>query len=188
MIGNSFGPQLKSVLMEMLLQLLQRQMGTTNTTGSRSNPFTNRIQSTTAENDQADTPIKGASFNELVQKASQKYGVDTELIHAVIKAESNYNPKAVSKSGALGLMQLMPATAKWLGVKNSLDPAQNIDGGVKFLSRLLDHYDGNTELAVAAYNAGPGAVDKYGSIPPYRETQVYVSRVMSLMNTGEWSA
>jgi soluble lytic murein transglycosylase-like protein len=123
-------------------------------------------------------------FSALINQAAEKYNVNAGLVQAVVKAESNFNPFAVSSAGAQGLMQLMPATAAGLGVTDSLDPAQNIDGGVKFLSQLLQHYNGNVKLAVAAYNAGPGAVDRYNDVPPYQETQTYVDRVLGYYNAG----
>ena len=114
-----------------------------------------------------------------VDKAAKKYNLAPELISAVIKAESNFQVKAVSSVGAQGLMQLMPATAEELGVNNPFDIEQNIDGGSKYLRKMLDRFQGNVKLALAAYNAGPGAVEKYGgSIPPYQETRHYVDRVL----------
>jgi len=112
-----------------------------------------------------------------INQASLKHGIDPAFVRAVIHAESHFNPQAISKTGAQGLMQLMPATAKELGVKNSLSARQNIKGGVKHLARLLKKYNGDNELASAAYNAGEGAVKRHGGIPPYKETQVYVERV-----------
>ena len=113
-----------------------------------------------------------------IKNACDKYGVEEKLVHALVRQESGFNPNAVSKAGAKGLMQLMPATARSLGVIDSLDPEQNIEGGVKYLKQMLDKYNGNTILALAAYNAGPGAVDKYSGVPPYKETQNYVKAIL----------
>jgi soluble lytic murein transglycosylase-like protein len=115
----------------------------------------------------------------LVISTAQKYGLDPNLALAVARQESAFNPSAISRAGAQGVMQLMPATAASLGVSNPLDPTQNIDGGVRLLSQLLQQYNGDTSLALAAYNAGSPAVSKYGGIPPYAETQNYVSKILA---------
>jgi soluble lytic murein transglycosylase-like protein len=118
----------------------------------------------------------GKDFNAMVDKSAKAHDVDPLLVHSIIKVESNYNANAVSNKGAQGLMQLTPSTARMLGVSNSFDPQQNIEAGVKYLKYLKDLYK-DDRLALAAYNAGPGAVDKYKWIPPYAETQNYVYQV-----------
>jgi soluble lytic murein transglycosylase-like protein len=127
--------------------------------------------------------VKGnaAAYAPQIEEAAGEAGIDAALVHAVITAESGYNPAAVSRTGAQGLMQLMPETAKRYAVKDAFDPKQNIRAGTRYLRDLLDLFDNNIELAVAAYNAGENAVIRYGrKIPPYRETQAYVPKVMRL--------
>lgn len=123
-------------------------------------------------------------LDQYFEAASKKYNVSLELLKAVAKAESDFNPNCVSSAGAVGVMQLMPATAKELGVSNSYDAEENIMGGAKYLARKLKEYNGNVELALAAYNAGSGAVNKYGGIPPYKETQNYVKKIMGYLENG----
>ena len=126
-------------------------------------------------------PAQAQQFLPQVQQAAARYGVDPALIEAVIQQESGWNPQATSASGAAGLMQLMPATAQGLGVSDPYDPTQSIDAGARYLRGQLDRYHGDVRLALAAYNAGPGAVAQYGGVPPYPETQRYVAAVLENM-------
>jgi soluble lytic murein transglycosylase-like protein len=121
--------------------------------------------------------LANAQFGQFIQSASKRFHVDADLISSVIAVESNFNPKAVSRRNARGLMQLIPDTASHVGVHNIFDPQENINGGTQYLAELLHRYDNNLILALAAYNAGPQRVQKYGAVPPFAETQSYVRRV-----------
>ena len=134
------------------------------------------------------------SLEAIFEKAAKTYNVDVELLKAMAKAESDFDANATSKSGAMGIMQLMPETAKGLGVTDAYDPEQNIMGGAKYIASLLKKYDGNVSYALAAYNAGSGNVDKYDGIPPFEETQKYVTKILGYLQNGgveipdQWSS
>ncbi len=126
--------------------------------------------------------VRTAEYHEIIHEKANAYNIDPSLVKAVIKTESNYNSRAISRKGAMGLMQLMPSTANDLNVHNPFDPEENIEGGIKYLKYLLEKFNGNLTLALAAYNAGPKRVEKYGYVPPITETKQYVNKVLSLYN------
>jgi soluble lytic murein transglycosylase-like protein len=139
--------------------------------------------SATTSGGPAPAPVAPAQLDALVQQSASSWQVDPALVKAVIANESGFDANATSRVGAQGLMQLMPDTAASLGVRNAYDPVQNVAGGTRYLRGLLDRFGGNLRLAVAAYNAGPGAVEKYGDVPPYAETQNYVQNVLASYDT-----
>lgn len=147
-------------------------------------PFGKKTEKVLTQKTQTEkTPVVIESqYTHYIQKAAQKYEIEPELIHAVIKTESNGNHRAVSRKGAMGLMQLMPATANDMNVGNPFNPEENIDGGTRYLKYLLEKFNGNLTLALAAYNSGPKTVEKYGNVPPITETRQYVNKVFSLYN------
>jgi hypothetical protein len=125
-------------------------------------------------------PVPSADLEPLIQRQSDNQNLDPKLVKAVIQVESGYNHKALSNKGAMGLMQLMPDTASLFNVRNAFDPEENLRAGTRYLRQLLDRFAGRVELALAGYNAGPGAVEKHGGVPPYAETRDYVKQVMML--------
>jgi soluble lytic murein transglycosylase len=129
-------------------------------------------------------PVKNvpAVYADMISSACDRHGVDPSLVRAIVKVESDFNPFALSRKGAMGLMQLMPQTALDMNVQNTFNPHENIDGGVKYLRYLIDRYEGNLPLALAAYNSGETAVKKWGTVPPFPETQNYVQRILKLYN------
>jgi hypothetical protein len=150
----------------------------TGSTTFKSTTFLDALQTAVNAADKTQT----STLDSIFQSASEDYGVSIDLLKAVAKAESDFDTDAVSSCGAQGIMQLMPSTASSLGVTNAFDAEQNIRGGAKLLSGLLAKYDGNTELALAAYNAGSGNVEKYGGIPPFQETRNYIQKVITYAN------
>ena len=134
---------------------------------------------------EAPAPKSGHVFRHLIVQAADRYALAPELVTSVIRVESNFEPRAVSPKGARGLMQLMPATATLLGVRDAFDVGQRIEGGVRHLRGVLDRYNGNVSLALAAYNAGAEAVARHGGIPPFAETQAYVARILQLVGRAD---
>ncbi|MFN3961964.1 MAG: lytic transglycosylase domain-containing protein [Fimbriimonadaceae bacterium] len=148
------------------------------------NPMSAGVSLTGAIGQPGSRVVAGNKFATEIAAAAARHGVDVGLLTALVEQESSFNPHAVSPVGAIGLTQLMPATARALGVTNPMDPVQNLNGGAKYLAQMMREFNGDTRLALAAYNAGPGAVRRHGGIPPYRETQNYVSRIMSRWQNG----
>jgi len=145
-------------------------------------PSQSKVAATMSASRSDEAKLNPADLHEILARAGKEHNLDVDLLASVVKAESAGNPKAVSRAGARGLMQLMPATANELGVEDSYKPDQNVRGGSAYLNELLVRYDDNLAKALAAYNAGPEAVDKYHGIPPYRETRAYVARVIHEFN------
>jgi hypothetical protein len=145
------------------------------------------VTSNSTASSQIPSPLSDSTsaYVEIINSACNRHGIDPALVHAIVKVESDFNPYALSRKGAMGLMQLMPQTAAEMNVGNSFNPNDNIDGGVKYLRYLIDRYEGNLSLALAAYNSGETAVKKWGTIPPYRETQNYVQRILRIYGGDE---
>ena len=154
-------------------------------TASKTLESTDAPSSETSSTRMDETSRDDRAVQQAIQRAAARYRVPSGLIQSVIRSESNFKTDAVSPAGAQGLMQLMPATARELGVTTPFDVHQNVDGGTRYLRQMLDRFEGNVKIALAAYNAGPGTVSRYGGMPPYRETQAYVKKVLEAANLPE---
>ena len=161
------------------ISMIERRFQSLETYAQNPDKDFQKILDTKVENKKDPNSVSRSEINELISKYSYQNGLDEDFVKAVINQESGFNPNATSHCGAMGLMQLMPSTAEGLGVKNAYDAEQNIEGGTKYLKGLMDRFNNDKSLALAAYNAGPNAVKKYGGIPPYAETQNYVKSVLS---------
>ena len=181
-VGDGVGVSQKSAgkgLLMAAMTLLPSLRGTQY--GARRDGAAGDVQQAPPRPEELGAREEGTPFDTFIEEASSLYGVSSDLVRAVIQTESGFNPRAVSGVGAQGLMQLMPRTARALGIEDPLDPKQNIFGGVKYLSTLLEKYNGNVALALASYNAGPGNVAKHGGIPPFSETRGYVRKITGLL-------
>ena len=165
------------------MNMIENQFQSLNSFAPKPTNDFQQILDKTIENTKKPTTTSRSEIDNLITKYAGKNGLDEDFVKAVINQESGFNPNATSHCGAMGLMQLMPATAQGLGVVDAYNPEQNIEGGTKYLKGLMDRFGGDKSLALAAYNAGPNAVKKYNGIPPYAETQNYVKKVLSKYDT-----
>lgn len=165
------------------IDTIERQIQSLNSFAQKPDADFQKILESSVQSKKNPTSVSRNEIDNLITKYADKNGLDEAFVKAVINQESGFNPNATSHCGAMGLMQLMPATAQGLGVTNAYDAEQNIEGGTKYLKGLMDRFGNDKQLALAAYNAGPNAVKKYGGIPPYAETQNYVKKVLSKYDT-----
>ncbi len=156
-----------------------RHLGASANAGAAASHGTGASRTADARSPRTQGQAAPSPYDGLIQRAAERHDLDPLLVDAVIRQESGFRADAVSSAGAVGLMQLMPSTARALGVSDPFDPAANVEGGTRLLRSLLDRYDGRLDLALAAYNAGPEAVDRYGGVPPYPETQAYVDGILA---------
>ncbi len=165
---------------ELLEEIVNKSSVDNSKASTISRAFEKALNTTTV----ADKISSATSYKDIFIEASKKYGVSYDLLTAMAQQESGFNPDAVSKSGAMGIMQIMPETAQGLGLTHPFDAYENIMAGAKYISQKLDEFNGNVDLALAAYNAGSGAVNTYGGVPPYGETQSYVKNIKAIMKRG----